>query len=767
MQLFYQIFTFLSAVVAQARWRRLVGLFCLLVLGARPAQATHIVGGELDLQYVQGDLYQLSMNLYFDAINGSPGALDADLTAGIFDKATNRQVASLVLPLASNAYVNYTNPACAVGSLSTRQLLYRNTILLPASTYNSSQGYYVAVERCCRNITIGNIISPASAAQTFYLEFPAVVRNGQTFRDSTPRIFPPLADYACAGELFYYDFAGQDPDGDSLVYDMVTPLNGHANQVQPKPLPLAAPYAPINWGAGYSATNQIFGTPSLNIGAHTGRLTVRPSRIGLFVFGVRCQEYRRGVKIGETRRDFQLQVLACPTNASPSVAALPGTIGRLTYVPGRDTLRLTATGPRCLRLRFTDPDPNSQLTLSLHSVNYTGTLPNFTTTTTGTVHSPGQPDTLVATLCFPDCLDTKGTVNYLDIIVADNGCSLPKRDTLRVAIVAIPAPNSLPTLTSTAGTPPLHVKPGQTLAFDLLATDPDSDPITFAFGGNNGYAPAALGATLTPQAQVGTRRQARFNWVVPCAAVTDPPGQVRELVFRATAVTPCGVQQAAPPLTIPMIVDYANAPPVLTTTLPPDSAGGPPLVRMSLGHPYNATLAGTDTDKDVLVLSATGQGFNLADVGMKFTATSGPPGQANATFSWLPACDGVAVLQGQARELTVTFQLQESTCRPVPQTRVVRFSVAKPEAPEFVPPNVITPNGDDKNQFFTMPTLPPDFCDARFADIKIYSRWGRQVYQSADRSFRWAGEGTGGVYLYLITFINGQHYKGWVEVITP
>ncbi|RZK45881.1 MAG: hypothetical protein EOO59_20220, partial [Hymenobacter sp.] len=118
MMWFYQFF-----LVKRSLKARYAGLLAglLLLLGAGPAWATHIVGGELDLQYVQGDTYQLSMNLYFDAINGSPGALDADLTAGIFDKATNRLVATLVLPLTTNVFVNYSNPACAVGSLSTRQ----------------------------------------------------------------------------------------------------------------------------------------------------------------------------------------------------------------------------------------------------------------------------------------------------------------------------------------------------------------------------------------------------------------------------------------------------------------------------------------------------------------------------------------------------------------------------------------------------------------------------------------------------------------------
>ena len=241
---------------AGATWRLLLGL--LLLLSAVPAWATHIVGGELDLQYVQGDTYQLSMNLYFDAINGSPGALDNTFTAGIFDKATNRLMTTVTLDLTNNTFISYTSPTCAVGSLSTRQLVYRNRnlLLLPASMYNSAQGYYVAVERCCRNNVISNIVNPGGSAQTFYLEFPAVVRGGQTFRDSTPRIFPPLADYACVGELFYYDFAGQDADGDSLAYDMVTPLNGHTNSVQSSlanlsnNVPLPAPYVPITWNPG-------------------------------------------------------------------------------------------------------------------------------------------------------------------------------------------------------------------------------------------------------------------------------------------------------------------------------------------------------------------------------------------------------------------------------------------------------------------------------------------------------------------------------------
>ena len=104
-------------------------------------------GGELDLQHQTGSTYGLTLTLYFDAINGNPGALDQSRTAGIVDKATNRQLASVVLPLTSNTFINYTNPACAVGSLSTRKLLYTKNCTLDAAVYTSASGYYVAVER--------------------------------------------------------------------------------------------------------------------------------------------------------------------------------------------------------------------------------------------------------------------------------------------------------------------------------------------------------------------------------------------------------------------------------------------------------------------------------------------------------------------------------------------------------------------------------------------------------------------------------------------
>ena len=755
------------------------GLSFLLFLSswlllAGPARATHIVGGEMELVHNAGDSYTLLLNLYFDAANGNASALDADLTASIFDKATNNRMANVLLSLTNNTFVNYTNPACARPTLSTRRLVYSKQINLPGITYNSPQGYYVAVERCCRNNSISNILDPANAAQAFYLEFPAVVRNGRPFYDSTPRIFPPLADYACRGELFYYDFGGQDADGDSLVYELVTPLNGHSNAAVPKPATAApAPYVPITWRplppplpgqpvpTPLSTLNQIPGTPTLGINRATGRLTVRPGELGLFVFGVSCAEYRKGEKIGEARRDFQLMVLNCPANVRPSVVMLPTPGSPVPYRPGRDTLRFSPGSNRCVRLRFTDPDPNSRLTLTLSPVNFSGLLPSFTPATSGAVRTPGAPDTLTATLCFPECLDTRGRVFLLDVVVGDDGCSLPKRDTVRVAFTAVPPPNSPPLLTTTAGpTLPLRVRVGDLLSFDLTGTDPDDDPVRLEMSGQD-FNPVDLGATLS-QGTNGRQQRGRFTWRVDCRAVR--PDSVLNFRFTAAA-TPCNTRQATT-LTVPVIVSYRNHPPALASTLPVPTTAEPPLVKLPLGRVYTATFTGVDVDRDGLTLTATGssvdgnEGFNLASAGMRFEAQNGT-GVATGRFTWDVSCAAANL----RRDLVVTFRLVDATCKPLPQVQRVRLQVQNPDTVAVKLYNVITPNHDRVNDEFRLPDLPPNFCDAYFTNLKIFSRWGQQVYESSNREFRWPGQGSGGIYYYYVTYSDGRRYRGWLEVI--
>ncbi|WP_162550102.1 gliding motility-associated C-terminal domain-containing protein [Hymenobacter nivis] len=75
-------------------------------------------------------------------------------------------------------------------------------------------------------------------------------------------------------------------------------------------------------------------------------------------------------------------------------------------------------------------------------------------------------------------------------------------------------------------------------------------------------------------------------------------------------------------------------------------------------------------------------------------------------------------------------------------------------------PNVITANDDQLNA-----TFQPRFT-CRPASLKVFSRWGQEVYATADYHNNWAAEGLpAGLYYYLLRDANDRQVKGWVQVV--
>ncbi|MFC2126202.1 gliding motility-associated C-terminal domain-containing protein [Bacteroidota bacterium] len=74
-------------------------------------------------------------------------------------------------------------------------------------------------------------------------------------------------------------------------------------------------------------------------------------------------------------------------------------------------------------------------------------------------------------------------------------------------------------------------------------------------------------------------------------------------------------------------------------------------------------------------------------------------------------------------------------------------------------PNVITPNGDKKNDTFVITT------DA-VVDLSIHTRWGKELYKSHDYQNNWGAEGLStGIYYYDILLNNETSCNGWIHVL--
>lgn len=79
-------------------------------------------------------------------------------------------------------------------------------------------------------------------------------------------------------------------------------------------------------------------------------------------------------------------------------------------------------------------------------------------------------------------------------------------------------------------------------------------------------------------------------------------------------------------------------------------------------------------------------------------------------------------------------------------------------------PNVITPNKDGLNDYFTINKDYPASCIENFS-INIYNRWGEQVFESTNFAFNWFAEDLpNGVYFYVIK-LNDREKAGNILVV--
>jgi hypothetical protein len=630
-------------------------ILTLLLLISFPVVASHIVGGEFELIYVSGTTYRINMILYFDLINGNPDAKDPRVTVSIFRKSDNAKMTDISLPLVSESPVSYTQPSCSNGGLQTKKIVYSSTIDLLSSIYNDPQGYYISWQRCCRNYNIDNIYSQAPggslyAGQTFYLEFPPVVKNGQPFINSSPRLFPPLNDYACPYRLYYVDFAGIDNDKDSLVYSLVTPLNTKSSD--PLPIPSPAPYPEVIWKPGFSIHNIMNGNPDLSI-TKDGFLTVSPSgNQSLYVFAVKVEEYRNKIKIGESRRDFQMLVVdACPVASPPVITGKKKTDATFTYkenmsVSFSDTIEDTQ---RCIQVRVSDidstkPDQNFTENIGIRVVGLNFKNPDLNqilpSITTAILTNGSTKD---FEICFPQCSYTTGPYQ-IGIIAYDDACSLPLSDTLRVTVTMQPRPNSRARfIKPTSKYIKDNVREGETLSWDIEGIDPDNDILYLNYT-TNGFELEEYGFRLANNDlfnQIGSIKNT-LTWEPRCDKYPFFKQNNFIIRFLLDDMDPCYTNL---PDTLIFDLSIQEFPKNAAPTISTSGLGAPPdakVIRVSrtVLEPLNFWVLGNDTDNDYLQLNATGQGFNMIDLGVSFPNVTGY-GSVSSEFRWNIKCDKI------------------------------------------------------------------------------------------------------------------------------
>jgi gliding motility-associated-like protein len=310
-------------------FRRIISICLTLLVYCFPEKlsAMHIIGGEITYECL-GDApnnsrrYKFTMKIYRDCLgNGADYDNPAEMAIyqGIPGGGPGSYVRIQVFQAFSPSITNIlpVPPDCiaSIPNVCVQQAIYTFERVLPILT---NESYYVVYQRCCRNVTINNIITPGDIGATYMTELnpeaQAVCNNSPVFDN-----FPPII--ICKDFALSFDHSATDSNGDQLIYDLVAPLQGGGPLLQQPALtscegakptpPCGPPFDAVIFAPPYTLANPMGGNPQVSINTITGLITGIPQVQGQFVVGVRVREYRNGVLLSELRRDFQFNVADC------------------------------------------------------------------------------------------------------------------------------------------------------------------------------------------------------------------------------------------------------------------------------------------------------------------------------------------------------------------------------------------------------------------------------------------------------------------------
>ncbi len=382
-----------------------------------PAKSSHLVGGFITYRFLGNNgtnsQYRVTIFAYRDCSRDGTAdevPFDDDIKLCVY-RGNKRYYSDYTIKLLSRKKVDPVgNTNCPeIASACLEQGIYETTLVLP----NSTTGYHLKWERCCRN-TQNNLqdqFGTAYQGQTYYATIPPT-----SLQNSSPYFLEVPVPFICRNDTTTLRNRAVDPDGDSLSFKLVTPWQG-ANNNDPVIVTCSDPmsnFIDVDYKNGFSATRPFGNNGIAKIDAYNGLTTLMSPTAGRFAVAIEVTEWRSGIAISTIRLDLQILVINCSPNNKPALKYQKGS-RFWTLEPG-ESFCTEVTG-------FDAKDTNQIITLRAFgdiisgSANYTGTKATFQPVANANKKS------VTSTFCWtPDC-----NINFLDTYrvifeAFDNGC---------------------------------------------------------------------------------------------------------------------------------------------------------------------------------------------------------------------------------------------------------------------------------------------------------------------------------------------------------
>lgn len=284
--------------------------------------ASSILGGDLTYERVGSTSFKVQLKLYRDCtVGSSPFATSVKIKVrkgqGVITGL------NFDMPLDGVSQTSLPIDSCSYGTC-VEEAIYTETVTLPPEV----EGYHLFYVACCRDGGIDNIMNPTNTGEVINTFIPNTinwVNNSSPSWSNSPEVV------VCKDQNFNFDHSATDSDGDSLVYSLYAPYSDTIplfNNSNPTPNNIL--FSPVTWASGFSETSPFNNSGTvLSINSTTGVLTGMAEDVGQFIVGVKCQEYRDGILIGEIVRDFQYQVFDCSASKEAKIGHLNGCNGNI------------------------------------------------------------------------------------------------------------------------------------------------------------------------------------------------------------------------------------------------------------------------------------------------------------------------------------------------------------------------------------------------------------------------------------------------------
>ena len=795
-------------------------LFLLLVggaLGGLPeAKASHLLGCDMTYTSLGSNQYRVRFRLYRDCSGIDPSAFTLECRNGGCNAS-----ATVSAPLVQQGAIVAATPLCpsTPGTCANPSSIYplydfrtfEATVTLPPGQWTLSTNQNARP-------SIANIVNAGDLYAEAYLDNrnigSATVANTSAQFDAQDI---PI-QYVCVNQRTTFGFSAIEPDGDSLVYALAAPLQGCGQPITygaypnaqggviilrrnplcvlefaglaggslftPQlPIPVSIDTVgpcPIRQAVPSFRLNQSARTVTFTPNIYTPATSAADGR-NKYQVVVEVTEYRRvnGIRriVGRVRREAVLIVIDCGANTTPNTPQAQNQTQNSNTVTTNtaDTTQINVYSCSYSRVtvNFTDPDnlktpsANQLLTVTLPSTinsdaSYlaSGDVGSFVLSRNGSTNPVG-------TFFFQPSPSQVGRIIRINVKIEDNACPVKGLQN-RVIVIRVLRGNFATALATAGGNNLPNVSPitlcTGSLALRGSVIRPDSIrslatntsrlqtySYQWSLVSGNGFNTATASAqNITVNPTVTSRYALRITpnsgFGPGCGDTTSvlvrvaPPVVARftitdSLSSRPRANTGLTAGTAVPPITY----KFTNQ-----TTI----NGLPPRINGQPANGYSSPVFALDSLRWTYQRIRNGAGQPVTEAPKVFSRNYNPGDLV--LFE-----GGTYLISLRAASTLITNGTTSRTPGQCSASVFQRIVIV----PELSIPNIITPNNDNQNDVFVLPT------SQRGGKLEIYNRWGRKVQEYANYQNNWGGsDQPDGVYYYYITDVSGNKTKGWVEV---